>query len=248
VSDDVVALRDEIALLERSLHDARAEHARGDLDDDALDTIERRDGVRLDGALERLAAHGVASTPEERSAVVRAETPPQPRRSRRLVVACSLALVLAAGTIGVVLGRPFAAPTPAIRLDTAGKVEVLLLQGELSVATRHNAQALTAFDAVLRLEPHNAEAFVESGWLHYEAGLLAHRAAEVDQGAAMLRRAIVIAPGNGASHLYWGIVLLQHFHDVRAASAQVLRSAELPESKREESITAGLLSYLANHR
>ncbi len=246
MSDDAVTLRDEVALLRRSLADATAEHARGELDDDALAALERRDAARLERALERLAALGVTDAPPvapagEKSAVA-------PRRSPRLLVACALALVLSAGTIGVVLGHPFAGASPTFHVNTRHKLlVVLLLQAEQCVATGQNACALTAYDTVLRLEPHDAEAFIESGWLHYEAGLLARRPGEVDLGAAMLRRAVAIDPGNAASHLYYGIVLLQHDHDAAAAKAQVLRSAELPESKSEESTTSELLYYLTHH-
>jgi tetratricopeptide (TPR) repeat protein len=248
VSDDVRALRDEVALLRRSLDDARAEHARGELDDDSLHAIEHRDVARLELAVARLDALGVEDAGAHRAAAPATPVASTPRRSRRLLVACTLALALAAATIGVVLGRPFAAATPAMRLNTVEKkVAVLLIQAELFVLTGQNARALTAYDAVLRLEPRNGEAFIESGWLHYEAGLLAHRPGEVDIGASMLRRSIALAPGNGASHLYFGVVLLQHFHDPRAARAQVLASAALPESKSEEAITATLLYYFSRH-
>jgi tetratricopeptide (TPR) repeat protein len=247
VSDNAVTLRDEIALVRRSLDDARAEHARGELDDDAFDAIERRDAARLALALERLDAAGAPDADAPDVTPRTGGAPAVSRRSRRLVVACTVALALAAGTIGVVLGRPFAGSTPALRLTTLEQVAVLRIQGEMFVATGQNARALTTFDAVLKLEPRNPEAFIESGWLHYEAGLAARRPGEVDLGAAMLRRAIAVDPANAASHLYFGIVLLQHDHDARAARAQVLRSAELPESPSEESTTSEVLSYLAHH-
>lgn len=244
MSDDAVTLRDEVALLRRSLDDARAEHARGELDDDALGVIERRDKTRLARALEGLAVLGAADA-DAPCAVPVAECSAAPRRSRRLVVACGLALVLSAATIGVVLGRPFAAASPPLHLNGIQELNVLLIQAEQCVATGHDACALTAYDAVLKLDPRDAEAFIESGWLHYEVGLAAHRAAEVDLGAGMLRRAIVLDPRDAASHLYDGIVLLQHDHDATAARAQVLRSAELPESKPEESTTSEVLYYLS---
>jgi hypothetical protein len=247
VSGDVRALRDEVALLRRSLDDARAEHARGELDDDSLHAIEHLDMARLEHAVARLEGLGAEDAGAHRVASPATPVASTPRRSRRLLVACTLALALAAATIGVVLGRPFAAATPPMRLNTVGKVRVLLIQGELFVLTGQNARALTAYDAVLRLEPRNGEAFIESGWLRYEAGLAAHRPGEVDVGASMLRRSIALAPGNGASHLYFGVVLLQHFHDPRAARAQVLASAALPESKSEEAITSTLLYYFSHH-
>ena len=123
---------------------------------------------------------------------------------------------------------------------------MLLVQAELFVASDKNAQALTAYDAVLRLEPHNPEAFIESGWLHYEAGVEARQHSEIDLGAAMLRRSITLAPRNAASHLYYGIVLLQHDHDREAAKAQVDRSAELPESVSEEAVTSRFLYFFAH--
>jgi hypothetical protein len=244
VTRDADALRDEVALLRRSLEDARAEHARGELDDDAIAAIEQRDEARLKGALERLAAIG--SDEGVDPVAPAASNRPGARRSRRLVVSCTLVLVLAAATIGVVLGRPFAAATPPLQLNIVQKVAVLLVQAELFVAAKQDARAITAYDAVLRLEPRNAEALIESGWLRYESGILGHEPGEVDLGAALLARAVALAPRDGASHLYYGIVLLQHFHDPKAAKAQVIRSAALPESKSEESITSTFLYYFSH--
>jgi hypothetical protein len=243
VSNDAAAIRDEAELLARSLADARAEHARGELDDGALAEIERRDGARLDLVHERLATVGHLDAPPVGPA---AQQPSGPRRSRRLLVACTVALVLSAATIWSVLARPFDSSAAPLRLHgVQSVVKVLLVQAELSIATGHNAQALTAYDAVLKLEPHNPEAYIESGWLRYEAGVVSRRHGEVDLGAAMLRRSVVRYPGNAASHLYDGVVLLQHDHDAAAAKAQALRSAELPESAPEAELTAELLAHLS---
>ena len=245
MTTDPASMRDEAALLRRSLDDARAEHARGELDDDALAAVVQRDEARLAHTLEQLAEDDPGdATPVATPVGPSTGTTAGPRRSRRLVLTSVLAVALAAATIGVVLGRPFAAAAPTRPLTTVQKVAVLLIQGELFVATGEDARAITAYDAVLRLEPRNAEAAIESGWLHYEVGLAAHHRGEVDVGVAMLRHAVVaLAPRNGASHLYWGIVLLQHFHERAAAEAQVLRSASLPESKSEASLTSTMLYY-----
>lgn len=244
MSQDACSLRDEAVLLRRSLDDARAEHARGELDVEGLAAIERRDAARLSVIAELLAALPPDGAHE---AHPRARSTARPRRSRRLVATCALALVLAAGTIGVVLGKPFAAASPRVHLSGIQEIEVLQLLAERYVAIGQNTRALTTYDAVLKLDPRDPEAFIESGWLHYEAGVVGHRRGEVNLGAAMLRRSISVYAGNAASHLYDGIVLLQHDHNLVGAHTEVLRSAELPESKPEAALTSELLVYLAQH-
>lgn len=249
---DAASLRDEIALLEASIADARAEHDRGELGDDGLAAIVASDGARLERARERLAAHeadvGPASGAIDPAQEIDGPAARASRRRRRrqpqllaVAVAC---VVIAAAVIAIGAAHEHAATGPA-HLTTEGKVRVLLVQGEAELQGGHLAPALTAFDAVLALDPTDAEAVVEAGWLRYEVALGARDAAQVRLGADELRRAVVIAPDDAASHLYDGIVLWQYDHDDAAALDQLTRAAELPETTVEVDLTVQFLGIVA---
>lgn len=236
------ALRDEIELLTRSLDDAGAEHARGELDDAALAAIVRRDGVRLAAARDALGELGDDAAPDP----PRASSPLGPRRRPRVLLGVAAAcLAIAIAIVALAVARPFASEPPAGSATTQGKVHALLLVAEVLVGSDHPLRALTSFDAVLSLAPTNPEALVESGWLRYEdLGLGEHRPAQLALGAAELRRAARLAPRDAAAHLYFAIVLLQHDHDRAAARAQVRLASALPESVDERALTFSLLATL----
>jgi tetratricopeptide (TPR) repeat protein len=242
--NDARSLRDQVELLTRSLDDARAEHARGELDDDALAQIEARDGARLAAATARLAEVAAASPTSPASP----SPSTGPRRRPRWLLGVA-AGCLAAVLVVLVLAAtdPFAqashATGPFTKKATA---ELLVFQAETFVQERHYLQALTTYEAVLRLEPHDAEALIEEGWLRYEyVGRSPRRdVAEIDLGAAELARAVRLAPNHGAAHLYDGIVLFQH-HDDRGARAQFIRAAQLPENKVDAKIDETFLYYLS---
>jgi hypothetical protein len=243
LSADADTLRDEIELLTRSLVDARAEHARGELDDEGLETIERRDGARLAAAAAELAA----LAPEDPRPVTAPGAVGPRRHPLWLLGVAGACLAVVVGVLVVAAVNPFArAVHPRAPTTTTGKVRALLYEAELLVKGQHQLRALTAYDAVLSLAPRNPEALVESGWLRYEfPGLGAHDAAQVALGAAELARAVRLAPRSAAAHLYWGIVLYQHDHDDRAARAQLIRAASLPESKLDQRITETFMYLLS---
>lgn len=240
---DAFWLRDEIELLTRSLEDARAEHGRGELDDEGLAAIERRDGARLAEAQRELTALA-PDAPARSEATV--ELGPR-RRPRRLLGVAAVCLAVVVGVVVVAEANPFARTVhPHAPASTAGTVEVLLYEAEVLVNERHALRALTAYDAVLALEPTNAEALVESGWLRYEyLGLGAHDPAQVGLGATELHHAVRLAPDSAAAHLYWGIVLYQRVHDDRAARAQFIRAASLPESRLDARLTETFIYLLS---
>jgi cytochrome c-type biogenesis protein CcmH/NrfG len=238
---DAAALGDEIELLVASIDDARAEHAAGDLDDASLARIEARDGARLDDARRRLASmRSEPATPRDVEAGSR-------RRRARLLAVAAVAAVVAVAVAVLAATDPFATPAPPPRVTEAVKVLGLLDLGESAVAHGEQLRALTAYDAVLRLEPSDAEALIESGWLRYEQGLALHRPGWVHDGAATLRRAVAVAPDEAAAHLYDGIVLYQLDHDRAGAVVQLQRAGDLPESEFEQSVTAEFLAILSRH-
>jgi hypothetical protein len=243
VSSDPIALRDEIELVQRSLDDARDEHDRGELDDEGLAAIERRDGARLADAMARLAAIAPVVPASEAG---RADLGPR-RRPRWLLAVALACLAVAVAVVVLAVADPFASPVhPKAPTSTSGKVQALVDEAEVLVNGGHELRALTAYDAVLALSPKNAEALVESGWLRYEyPGLGAHDPAQVDLGVAELAHAVRVAPSSAAAHLYWGIVLYQHFHDTRGARAQLIRAAQLPEDTAEVALNEAFIYTLS---
>ena len=241
---DDAALRDELALVTRSLEDARAEHARGELSTDELAVIERRDGARLAELEGRLAAARPVTVvaPGEAGSGATGVRPASGRRRPRwlLGVTAGCALVVA-----LVVVNPFAA-SPATRAQTpASRLAGLLRAGELAVGLGRDSSALTFFDAALRLSPRNPEALVESGWMRYEVGIGSRDRAEQRAGALALRRAVRLAPRSGAAHLDYGLVLWQLDHDRAAALAQVELSGRYPESAEDQLITFDVLRVLS---
>lgn len=236
---DADLLADELLLLLASIADARAEHEAGDLDDDALAAIVQRDGARVAEVRARLA--GLASGQPAAPVTGR---PPHRRRRARLLVVAATSLTIAVAVVVLAAVNPFAAAPAPLRVTKAVQVLGLLVVAEKAVADGEQLRALTAYDAVLRLDPRDAEALIESGWLRYEQGLAQHREGWVRAGAATLQSAVVVAPNAAAAHLYDGIVLYQHDRDRTAALHQILRAGDLPESQFEQSVTATFLAIL----
>ena len=240
---DADLLADELSLLEASIADARAEHEAGDLDDDALAAIVRRDGARLAEVRARLGE--LASGPP--AALGTVPLAHRRRRARLLVVAAtSLAVVVAVVVLAAT--NPFAAGPAPLPVTRNVQLLGLLVVAEKAVAEGEQLRALTAYDAVLRLDPRDAEALIESGWLRYEQGLAQHDEGWVRAGAATLRRAVVVAPNAAAAHLYDGIVLYQYDRERTAALRQIQRAGDLPESSFEQSVTATFLAILEPKR
>jgi tetratricopeptide (TPR) repeat protein len=240
---DADLLADELSLLLASIADARAEHEAGDLDDDALAAIVQRDGARVAEVRARLSE--LATSPPAAPA---AERPRDRRRGTRLLVVAATSFAVVVAVVVLAAANPFAAAPAPLRVTKAVQVLGLLVVAEKAVAQGEQLRALTAYDAVLRLDPRDAEALIESGWLRYEQGLAQHREGWVRAGAATLRRAVVVAPNVAAAHLYDGIVLYQHDRDRAAALHQILRAGELPESPFDQSVTATFLAILEPKR
>jgi hypothetical protein len=246
------AVRDEVELLERSLADARAEHAKGDLSDASFAQIEAREGARLVSARSRL---------DEAHRATADALPGTGRSARtadrgRFLVVAAVCVVLAAAAVLLAVTDPFAGPPKVVHLNAAGRISALLIAAEAEVAGGHQLQALTLYDAVLLLEPSSDEALIESGWLRYELGLGRHDRAWILGGAAQLAHAVLVAPTQASAHLYDGIALMQLHGCLRRATRhlslaacrgaidQLARSGELPETAYQQSITALFLAEL----
>ena len=189
------SLRDEIALREASLADAKREHERGDLDDAAYRGIVARESTAL------VAAHAQLSSLDAPAVRTRV------RRRRYLVVAAlafavAIIIVLYAAIVPRQAGNSI---TGSLSLGRSEQITQLLNEAEADTANANPVAALDAYQRVLALDAANVVALTQSGWLDFSAGSAQHSAATVDLGISRLRRAIEVAPRNPAPRLYYAI-------------------------------------------
>ena len=189
------SLRDEIALREASLDDAKREHESGDLDDAAYRRIVARESAALVAARASLSS---LDAPTVRTRV---------RRRRYLVVAgvafaVAILIVLYSAIVPRQAGNSI---TGSLSLGRSAQITQLLNEAEADTANANPVAALDAYQRVLALAPNNVVALTQSGWLDFSAGSAQHDAATVSVGIARLRSAIVAAPRDPAPRLYYAI-------------------------------------------
>ena len=189
------SLRDEIALREASLADAKREHERGDLDDAAYRGIVARESSALVAAHAQLTSLGAPTT---RLRV---------RRRRYLVVAAlaftvAILIVLYSSIVPRQAGNSI---TGSLSLGRSEQITQLLNEAEADTANANPVAALDAYQRVLALAPTNVVALTQSGWLDFSAGSAQRNVTAVDQGVSRLRRAIELAPRDPAPRLYYAI-------------------------------------------
>jgi cytochrome c-type biogenesis protein CcmH/NrfG len=194
------SLRDEIALREASLVDARRELAAGELSADDYQTIESREQVALERArreLEELSRRPSAA-------------PAGPRvRRRRLLVVAAVCFVVALGVLlWSSLGPRQAGNsiTGSVSLGHVQEVQQLLIEAEADVANGNVVTALNAYERVLVLDPKNVQALTQTGWLDFSAGSSDQQITVIDYGLQDLRTAVKLAPRQAAPRLYYAIV------------------------------------------
>jgi hypothetical protein len=200
VSRDAQAWRDEIALLEASLADARREAAAGELGAEQLAAIEERDERALARARAALEAFTIdLSLP----------APATGRRRRRsLLLVAFIAFVMALVILLVstlMIRQPGTSDTGSVSLNRSQEVTALLSEAEADIANGQDVAALAAYQQVLALDSTNVTALTQSGWLDFSAGGAAKNLELTTEGLADLRRAIDLAPRLAAPRLYYAI-------------------------------------------
>ncbi len=197
---DAGRLRDEIALREASLADARQERDAGELTLEQFASI----GERETRALERAQAE-LAALVERPPKVVPTR---RVRKARWLVVAIlCFAVVLGFVLYGALAPRQAGnSATGGLDLGRSQHISQLLTEAEADVAIGSPVAALAAYRQVLALDANNVAALIQSGWLDFSAGSAGHQAAIVELGIRNLEKAIQLAPRNAAARLYLAIV------------------------------------------
>jgi cytochrome c-type biogenesis protein CcmH len=180
------------------------------------------------------AAAGVAVAVDERVATTDESAPHAPadsgpaprRRSRRswwflggAVVAFGAALVLSVSLFasdrqaGQSITGSFAQSPQQQIEETLGQAASDENQGQAG-------QAAQLYQSVLDSHPDNEVALAQLGWLEYQTGVHGNSSELIIDARAKLLRAVELAPGDYAAHLYLGTVILQRDDDPTEAVAQ----------------------------
>jgi hypothetical protein len=206
-------VRDEIALREASVADARRERDAGELSADEAAAIERREQAALARLRDELAS--LSATPA---------TPRVPRRHRRWLLVSALAcFVVAAGVLlwsSLAPRQPGTSITGSVSLGRAQQVTQLLDEAQVDVANGHVTAALNAYGQVLVLSPKDVTAMTQTGWLEFSAGSSRHRASLVALGVEELHAAVSEHPRAAAPRLYYAIVADATPHNEALAKTQ----------------------------
>lgn len=191
-------VRDEIALREASLADARREHEAGELAESEVAAIEERETAALARLREELAASAADVAPR------------MTRRRRRGLLVGALACFVAAAVVvlwsSLSPRQPGTSITGSVSLGRAQQVTQLLDEAQADVANDDVTAALSAYRQVLALEATNVTALTQTGWLEFSAGSTAKDATLVAAGVRDLRRAVAEHPTAAAPRLYYAIV------------------------------------------
>lgn len=211
-------LEDRSAFLLRSIEDLDAERAAGDIADDDYRALRQRYVARAAAVLRALEDDTdvlpAVSADEERSAFGEAEVPsPTPvRRRRRILLWGSVTLFVAAAvvlvTAEVTARLPGQTATGSITLSRAQQQQRTLAQAQVLESENEDAQALALYQQVLQQDPTQEQALAESGWLEFEAGVVAKSGTLLSDGQAEEQRALRADPTGYTPHLYLGSMLL----------------------------------------
>lgn len=223
-------LEDERGLLLRSIEDLDAERDSGDISE--ADHRALRDQYVARAAAVLRALEGAApeepplpgagrrttsSEPEEVS-----PTPVRRWRRRRILLWGAIVTFVAAAVVLVateVTSRlPGETASGSIALSNTQERQRTLAQAQVLESEGDDAQALTLYHEVLEQDPTQEEALAESGWLEFEAGVLAKNGTLLAEGQAAEQKAQQADPSDYGPHLYLGSMLLveQEFQQAAA--------------------------------
>jgi hypothetical protein len=223
-SNDRWRLVDEVEFLERSLADAEAEHAAGDLADRDFEALVRRDTARLTQVRDALSAMDeapVPSAPKQRRTTAR-----RARRRRPWLAVAGGALVLAALVlVGINLAAsprlPGESETGSIKVSRSQQAAQQLSEAGTLAHEGNDSAALTLYRLVLREEPTEPEALAAAGWLEWRSSQSAKEDAKLaSDGQTLVTEALAHDPSFGTAHLYLGTIDLLGHHDAADAVAQ----------------------------
>lgn len=214
-------LAEELSYLKRSLADLEEERQAGDISEAEYARLFSRYHERLRSLEAEAGPAGRGEPPPE-------QPRPSRRRSRRRLYPTSrrgrlvtgwsafssfllAALFLSLGVAGV---GPFSSPAS---LSTSERVQIMLAEASVLGSSGKVGLALSTYDKVLALRPHQPQALADGGWLSRLAGLSDHDPALVRQGDAEIEAAVRLAPGSATARAYDGVMLYADRREAQAA-------------------------------
>ncbi len=216
-------LNDEREFLRRSLDDAEREHAAGDLSDDDLAVLVRRDQARLDDVEAALRRLGPApTTTEEAATEAPAARTGSPWRLLGIVGCCVLIVV---GVVILVVHAtqtrlPGQAASGSITQSQAQLIEQQLGEAETFRDANQTLAALELYNKVLSEDPKDPDALANAGWLQWKSGFADHAATVTEKGRQEVAEAVRLAPSSYEAHLYLGVIDINQDHNAAAAQVQ----------------------------
>ena len=215
---DASHILDEISLLERSIDDARIEFERGELDERRYAQLLERDQAtiaRLQDELRNLDSPPSSERSHESNIDERQPEPVGRSLSRGFVFSLAVVVVfIGALAIWLSLGS---SNSPRSQRDA---IVSLLNRADGQVQDNKPAEALVLYNQVLKMDPTQSQALAESGWLTFEAGMVAGSKPLIAHGESLVREASSVDPSLYAAHLYLGVIELLANRDAKAAMVQ----------------------------
>lgn len=246
-------LLDEREFLVRSLEDAAAEHAAGDLGDGDYALLRARDEHRLAeveakieaGAIEAGAIEAAPVDQRRRLRLVRW------RRHWWLAAGGAVLVVVAVVVLVVQLATPRLPgqiATGNVDLNAAQRVEKQLAQAETLVNHGKDTVALELYGAVISEDPRDPTALAEWGWLDWQAAQKARQATAAAEGASALEEAAKLDPKLYSAQYYLGVILVQEGAPTKAVAHFAKFLADHPTSKwLQEAAPQLRAAYAAAH-
>jgi tetratricopeptide (TPR) repeat protein len=219
--DEVAELEDQRDFLLRSLDDLDAERAAGDIDDTDFRAL-RDDYIRRTANVARAIEAGRASM---------AAPTPRPSGIRRL--ATFSVVVVFAALAGVLLARSagFRSSTETATGDVRASTRTLLLEAGELAGTGDLGAAIERYDAVLEIQPSNAEALAYKAWYLY---LGAEESENDEEIEALLDAAVASAPDYPDPRVFRAVLFTnQQRYDEASDELEAFDAADPSPSMRQ---------------
>ena len=200
----------------RSLADLEAERQAGDIDTADYETLKDSYTAR---AAEVLRAEADSPVAADGASPSRATSRDARWRTPAIVV-----VIVAFGVLaGVLLSHNAGTRLPGDNVSgstPASPAAKLNAEAQTQIQKSDILGAIKTYDAVLKLEPANAEALAYKGWLLRLAGAQSGNTQLVDVGLASIRQAEKADPGYPDAHFFAGETLLRDKGDPTGAIAE----------------------------
>jgi tetratricopeptide (TPR) repeat protein len=223
-SDQRWFLTDQREFLQRSLRDADAELAAGDLSPEDHAVLTGRDRKLLEEVTAELVALGVEADDLIDEGIEEPDDGPTRADWRRIGIIAACFLIVA----GIVIlvdhalspRLPGQATSGSITLPKAQLIEQQLAQAASLSNSGQAVSALKLYNRVLSEDPNDPNALAGSGWLEWNYGTAAHDPTLESKGLKAEQKATKVAPTLFAGHFFLGLILFEQYDNYKGAVAQ----------------------------